>query len=100
MAAAVSRALRTSTFVLLAMALADLARAQALPTLTGPVNDFAHVIDATSAAQLDRRIQALRSSTGDAVVVATVQSYAPYGSIEEYAVRLFEKAAIGQKDKD
>jgi uncharacterized protein len=100
MAAAVSHALRISSLVLLTMASAGSAGAQALPTLTAPVNDFAHVIDGTSAAQLDRRIRALRSSTGDAVVVATVQSFAPYGSIEEYAVRLFEKAAIGQKDKD
>jgi uncharacterized protein len=74
--------------------------AQSLPALTAPVNDFAHVISPDAAATLDRRIRALQSATGDAVVVATVQSFAPYGSIDEYAVRLFEQAKIGEKNKD
>ena len=56
-----------------------------------PVNDFAHVIDADSARELDRRIRALAATTKDVVVVVTVDSFAPYGSIEEYAVKLFEQ---------
>jgi uncharacterized protein len=76
------------------------AAAQALPTLSAPVNDFAHVIDAASTAAMDRQIRSLEGATHDAVVVVTVDTFAPYGSIEEYAVRLFEKAKIGQKDKD
>src|SRR4030095_597376 len=36
----------------------------------------------------------------DAVVVATVESIAPYGSIEEYALKLFEQAGIGQKGQN
>ena len=32
--------------------------------------------------------------------MATVDTYAPSGSIEEYAVSLFEKAGIGARDKD
>jgi uncharacterized protein len=76
------------------------ARAQSLPALTQPVNDFAHVIDADSAAQIDRRVRSLQAATKDVVVVATVDSYAPYGSIEEYAVRLFEQAGIGTRSQD
>jgi uncharacterized protein len=76
------------------------ARAQSLPALTAPVNDFAHVIDAASARDLDTRIRALQAASGDVVVVATVQTIGNYGSIEEYAVKLFEQAKIGQKDKD
>ena len=76
--------------------------AQSLPKLTQPVNDFAKVIDAATAAELDRRIRALERGTPkhDAVVVATVQSIAPYGSIEEYALKLFEQAGIGQKGQN
>jgi uncharacterized protein len=74
--------------------------AQSLPTLTGPVNDFAHVIDAASAQELDKRIRSLETTTHDAVVVATVDTFQPYGTIEEYAVKLFEKSGIGQKGKD
>jgi uncharacterized protein len=76
------------------------ARAQTLPALTQPVNDFAHVIDADSAAQIDRRVRALQAATKDAVVVATVDSYAPYASIEEYAVHLFEQAGVGTRADD
>jgi uncharacterized protein len=72
----------------------------ALPTLTAPVNDFANVLDSQSTETLDRRIRSLQQTTGDAVVVATIQTFAPYGSIEEYAARLFEQAGIGQKGKE
>jgi uncharacterized protein len=85
----------------LCLASASPAAAQTLPTLSAPVTDLAHVIDAESAREMDRRIRALEAATHDAVVVVTIDTYAPaYGSIEEYAVRLFEKAKIGQKDKD
>jgi uncharacterized protein len=84
----------------IAIAVPALAAAQALPTLTAPVNDFAAVIDAASARDLDARIRALERASGDAVVVATVKTFAPYGSIEEYAVALFEHAGIGKKNKD
>jgi uncharacterized protein len=72
----------------------------ALPALTAPVNDFAHVINTSAASQLDARIRALQAASGDVVVVATVPTLEPFGSIEEYAVKLFEQAKIGQKDKD
>lgn len=74
--------------------------AQDFPTLAKPVNDFANLIDAGSAAELDRRIRALEAKTTDAVVVVTVTSIAPSDSIEDYAVRLFERAGIGQRDRD
>ncbi|HKW02813.1 MAG TPA: TPM domain-containing protein [Vicinamibacterales bacterium] len=94
------RIARAAVIVLLALAAARPALAQSLPALTGPVNDFAHVIDADSARELDRRIRALETTTRDAIVVVTVDSYAPYGSIEEYAVKLFERAGIGQRNQD
>jgi uncharacterized protein len=72
------------------------------PALTQTVNDFANVIDASSRDELDRRIRALREATGDALVVATVPTYQPYGSIEEYSVKMFENGGrgIGDKGKD
>jgi len=75
---------------------------QAPPVLTQPVNDFAHVIDAASAAELDRRIRSLQSATGDVVVVATVTTFAPFADINEFAVKMFENGGkgIGQKGKD
>ncbi len=78
----------------------DEARAQSLPTLTAPVTDLANVIPAEVEAELDRRIRALQTATGDAVAVVTVETFAPYATVEEFAVRLFEQAGLGQKGKD
>jgi uncharacterized protein len=73
-----------------------------LPELTQPVNDFAHVIDSQSAAQMDSLIRELQEKTGDVAVVATVDTVEPYGTAKEYAVKLFENRGrgIGQKGKD
>ena len=73
-----------------------------LPELTEPVNDFAGVIDAGSKDELDRLIRALKSASGDVVVVATVSTFEPYGDIREYAVKLFENhgKGIGDRGKD
>jgi len=72
------------------------------PELTQPVNDFAHVIDAASAAEMDREIRALKAASGDVVVVATIDTFAPYADLNEYAVKMFENhgRGIGDKGKD
>jgi uncharacterized protein len=77
-------------------------RAADLPVLTGPVNDFAHVIDPQSAAGIERLSRSLKAASGDVVVVATVPTIAPYGDIQEYATKLFENGGrgIGDKGKD
>jgi uncharacterized protein len=82
--------------------LAPLRAADPLPELTQPVNDFAHVIDSASAAEIDRMSRALQAKTGDVVVVATVAATEPYGSVDEYAVKLFQNhgRGVGDKGKD
>jgi uncharacterized protein len=74
----------------------------ALPELTGPVNDFAKVIDEESASAIDRMSRALKAASGDDVVVATVPDIDGYGDIREYATKLFENhgRGIGDKGKD
>ncbi|HWW87545.1 MAG TPA: TPM domain-containing protein, partial [Vicinamibacterales bacterium] len=78
------------------------AKSDGLPELTQPVNDFAHIVDPASAAELDRMIRALQAASGDVVAVATVPTIEPYGDIREYSVKLFEnhRQGIGQKGKD
>ena len=73
-----------------------------VPQLTGPVNDFANVIDPASRAELERRIRALMAATGDVVVVATVPKIEGYAGIDEYRVKMFENGGrgIGDKGKD
>jgi len=72
------------------------------PELTAPVNDFAHVISDSDKAALEKVIRTLQQASGDIVVVATVETFAPYGDIQEYAVKMFENRGrgIGQKGKD
>jgi uncharacterized protein len=72
------------------------------PELTKTVNDFAGVVDAASAQQIDMVIRSLQQASGDVVVVAVVDTFAPYGDIEEYAVKMFENRGrgIGQKGRE
>ena len=73
-----------------------------LPELTAPVNDFAKVIDADGAREMDRMIRTLQAATGDVVVVESVPTIEPYGDIREYAVKQFANngKGIGQKGKN
>ena len=73
-----------------------------IPELTQPVNDFAHIVDANSASQMERMIRVLQAASGDVVVVATVPTIEPYGDIREYAVKMFANRGrgIGQKGKN
>jgi uncharacterized protein len=76
--------------------------ADPLPALTEPVNDFAHVVDADSAAKMEQMIRALQAKTGDVVVVVTVPTVKPYADAQEYANKLFlnQGRGIGEKGKD
>ena len=87
-------------FVLLAAGGA--AAQQPPPELTAPVNDFANVIDAQTEATMDSLIRSLQQASGDVVVVATVDTFAPYADLQEYAVEMFENRGkgIGQKGRD
>lgn len=78
------------------------ARAQELPELTAPVNDFANVVDPQSEAAMDALIRSLQRASGDVVVVAAIDTIAPYADIREYAVALFENRGrgIGQRGRD
>ncbi|MGE0814967.1 MAG: YgcG family protein [Vicinamibacterales bacterium] len=96
---------RLSAFALaclLCLGAAAGAAQDAPPALTAPVNDFAGVVDAASAGELDRLIRALQSASGDAVVVATVKTFKPWGDIRSYATAMFENhgRGIGEKGRD
>jgi uncharacterized protein len=97
----IRRALRGCVVVALVI-LGGPVYAQEPPQLTQPVNDFAGVIDAASAAEMEALIRSLQQASGDVVVVATVKTFKPYGDIREYAVKMFENGGrgIGQRGKD
>jgi uncharacterized protein len=82
---------RLCSSIVLVVCLTTAASAQpAPPQLSQPVNDFARVIDPQSAATIDSLIRSLQQTTGDVVIVATVDTFQPYGTIDEYAVKMFE----------
>lgn len=85
-----------------ALAVPQVYAQQPPPELTQPVNDFANVIDPESRRAIEQQIRALQQASGDVVVVATVDTFAPYGDLEEYAVEMFENGGrgVGQKGRD
>ena len=95
--------LKSSLFVICHLLFViDSVSAQEPPQLTAPVNDFAGVIDEATERELDRRIRALKTASGDVVVVATVRTFQPYADIDSYAVKMFENGGrgVGEKGKD
>lgn len=74
--------------------------AQQLPQPRGYVNDFAGVIAGSDAAAMEQLIGAVREATGAEIAVVTVESYAPYGSIEQYSIALAEAWGVGKAGED
>src|SRR5690606_25009278 len=72
------------------------------PPLTAPVNDFANVIGPNEEAALDALIRKLQAASGDVIVVATIETFQPYGDIRTYANEMFENhgKGIGQEGRD
>ncbi|MGH9647999.1 MAG: TPM domain-containing protein [Bryobacteraceae bacterium] len=66
---------------------------------TGYVNDFAHVIDARSAAQLEAYCGNVERATGAQFAIVTVDSLEDE-PVEDVAVRLFKEWGIGKKGTD
>jgi uncharacterized protein len=66
---------------------------------SGYVNDFAHVIDAGAAAQIEAYCGNLERATGAQFAVVTVDSLEDE-PVEDVAVRLFKQWGIGKKGTD
>ncbi len=69
------------------------------PEATGYVTDQAGIMEDADHQKIEAWIKELRQKTTAEVAVVTVESTEPL-SIEEYAVRLFQRFGIGQKGKD
>ncbi len=94
------RRLRAGMALILLIAVPLTVTAQALPSPTGYVNDFASVISAEDTTQIEAVIQTVQSATGAEIAVVTVPSYEPYGSIEQFGVALAESWGVGAEADD
>lgn len=79
--------------------LAAPAHGQQFPRPVGHVNDFARVIPAGIAAQINTLCTELEQKTGAELAIVTVDSIGDYDYVE-YAVRLFENWGIGKRRRD
>jgi uncharacterized protein len=68
-------------------------------TPTGYVNDFAHVLDQNTVAQLENICQQIDQKAHAQIAVVTVNSL-DGSDIESYAVALFKKWGVGSKSTD
>ena len=71
----------------------------AFPSPQGPINDFAHVLDAATAGELATLVAGVRDKTTAEIAVVTVPSLDGM-TVEEYANKLFTAWGIGKKGKD
>ena len=74
--------------------------AQALPRPVGFVNDFARVMRQEDVRATENLAAAVQQRTGAQIAVVTVQSFAPFGSVDEFAIALAESWGIGQRGQD
>ncbi len=90
-------ALTTAMLISLAFVLHAEPVSQLKPT--GYVNDFAHVLDQNTIAQLDNICQQIDEKAHAQIAVVTIKSL-DGSDIESYAVDLFKKWGIGSKGTD
>ena len=74
--------------------------AQALPRPRGFVSDFAGVMSRSDIQAAENLAAAVQQNTGAQIALVTVQSYAPFGSLDEFSLALAESWGIGQRGQD
>ncbi len=70
-----------------------------LPNYVGHVNDFAGILSAETKSLLERQISDFNKATSHEIVVVTVEDLRRT-YLEDFAVKLFEKWKIGEKELD
>src|SRR6202041_2810368 len=63
-------------------------------------NDYANVVSAATASQLNQTLENFERQTSEQIVVAVFPKMQSDSSVEDYAVRVFRSWKVGQKDKN
>jgi uncharacterized protein len=88
--------------LLAGLACAILARGAAaldIPYLSGRVNDDAHLLDASSAAELEQTLKAYEDKTGRQLVGLTIPTLGDE-ALEDYSIKVARAWKLGRKGKD
>lgn len=88
-----------TALLLIAVSGSALVAAQTFPDYRGYVNDYAGLLSDAARTQLEAKLTQLEKDTTAEVAVVTIKSLEG-NTIEDYAVRLFEKWGIGKKDRN
>jgi len=91
---------RSSLFFIFACCFLPCLAAQQLPKPSGYVNDFAKVMKGKDAEAVENLAAAVKEKTGAELALVTVESYAPYASIDEFSLALAEAWGVGERSKD
>ena len=91
--------LKSLQIILLFLIFIPIANAVEYPSPAGYVNDFANMLSPGDIARLNNEITAIEKDTTVEIAIVTVDSLQGV-SVEEYAVKLFEKWGIGKKGND
>lgn len=71
-----------------------------IPAPVGWVNDFADVISTEYEEELVGEIEALWDRTGVEIAVLTVQTFAPYSTIEDFSLAVADAWGVGSAERD
>ena len=70
------------------------------PAPTAYFNDYAHVVSAGTAAQLNKTLEDFERQSSDQIVVAVFPKMQSDSSVQDYTLRMFRAWGVGQKDKN
>ena len=87
-------------FFFLLIFLAISAFADDIPGYSGYVNDYAKVITEKDKTSMDKVAKEVEDKTGAQIAVLTVNTMAPYTSIDDFSMAVAEKWKVGEKGKD
>ncbi len=93
--------MRHGLLALLLLCVAGVARAddQAVPYLSGRVNDNAGILSSSTISRLEQILKAEEDSTSNQIAVLTINTL-DGGSLEDYSMKVVETWKLGKKGKD
>ena len=94
-----ARGMLLTLLLLVGICLPCFAQEVSYPSPRGHVNDYAGILSAQTSQDIDTICKQVQSKTTAQIALVVVGTTEPL-EIEQYAVELFQKWGIGQKDKD